>query len=161
MMSAEVEMAPSAADAKDGNEKKAKGPKEPPPPIASLKEFYQFTSAFEKTLLYLGALLATGAGVCMPMTLIAFSGAFEQMGVAATVPGMSVLSSKTLEMLYTFIYIGSANLITRFGYYYCVESVCQSQIFRYRQARLSLRIRHSCRSKNELAVSRLCRGRSI
>ena len=47
---------------------------------ATLGELYQFTSTFEKMLLVVAVFAAVGTGASMPMMLIAFGNAFDQLG---------------------------------------------------------------------------------
>ena len=56
-------------------------PEQPELPAASFSQLYQFTSLFEKMVLLIALLSALGAGAAMPMMLIAFGDAFDQLGL--------------------------------------------------------------------------------
>lgn len=46
-------------------------------------------------------------GAAMPLMLLAFGDAFDQLGLSATLPGARNTGSSVTKMLLTFIYIGA------------------------------------------------------
>eukprot|EP00239_Pterosperma_sp_CCMP1384_P007040 CAMPEP_0197854810 /NCGR_PEP_ID=MMETSP1438-20131217/25381_1 /TAXON_ID=1461541 /ORGANISM="Pterosperma sp., Strain CCMP1384" /LENGTH=266 /DNA_ID=CAMNT_0043469691 /DNA_START=157 /DNA_END=953 /DNA_ORIENTATION=+ len=118
-------------DGKMGDEGEKKDEEDQTPP-ATLKQLYVFTSANDKLLLLFAALCATGSGIAMPMMLIAFGDAFEQLGVSETLPGQNVLGDKMDEMLLTFAYIAVGIAAGKFFYVGIVSYVCSSQVLSYK-----------------------------
>jgi ABC-type multidrug transport system fused ATPase/permease subunit len=111
------------------------------PPPASFAELYQFASGSEKLLLLFAVLCATGAGCSMPMMLIAFGSAFDQLGVAETLPGKSVIGEQMDKMLFTFVYIGVGMGLGKVLYIASVQYVCSSQMLKYKMAFLKAVLR--------------------
>ena len=111
------------------------------PPPASFAELYQFASGSEKLLLLFAVLCATGAGCSMPMMLIAFGSAFDQLGVAETLPGKSVIGEQMDKMLFTFVYIGVGMGLGKGLYIASVQYVCSSQMLKYKMAFLKAVLR--------------------
>jgi ABC-type multidrug transport system fused ATPase/permease subunit len=124
----------------DGAGKVDDGPTPGPPP-ASIAELYQFASGPEKLLLLAGVICALGAGLSMPMMTIAFGNAFEQLGVAETLPGRSVMGAHMTNMLITFVYIGIGYGVGKGTYIASVQYVCSSQMLKYKVAFLKAVLR--------------------
>jgi len=106
--------------------------KEPAPPVVSFSQLYQFTSALEKLFLFIGMLCALGCGAALPTLLIAFGDAFDQLGVAETLPEESVMGTEMTKMLLTFVWIGVGIGTGKFVYISCVDYVCSSQMLKYK-----------------------------
>ena len=51
--------------------------------------------------------LTVYAGAAMPLMLLAFGDAFDQLGLSATLSGARNTGSSVTKMLLTFIYIGA------------------------------------------------------
>ena len=124
----------------DGAGKVDDGPTPGPPP-ASIAELYQFASGPEKLLLLVGVICALGAGLSQPMMMIAFGNAFEQLGVAETLPGKSVMGTHMTNMLITFVYIGIGMGVGKGTYIASVQYVCSSQMLKYKMAFLKAVLR--------------------
>ena len=120
---------------------KDKAKKEPPAPMASYGQLYQFTSPTEKLLLFIAFLCGTGAGAAQPMMLIAFNTLFTQLGTSSVVSGSMVSSEKMLDLLMIMVYIGSAVFFCDFVAIACVNYVTASQMQAYKRAYLKAVLR--------------------
>jgi len=109
--------------------------------MASFGHLFQFTSSFEKLLLFIGMLCALGCGAAMPTMLIAFGDTFDQLGVAETLPGQSVLGTEMTKMLLTFMWIGIGLGAGKCIYISSVDYVCSAQMLKYKAAFLKAVLR--------------------
>ena len=109
--------------------------------MASISELYQFTTLFEKLLLVIAVLAATGSGAAMPMMLFAFDDAFGSLGVSETLGSGFTLNDKMTQMFLSFVWIGLGIFVGKFIYISICQYLCSCQLLNYKTAFLKAVLR--------------------
>ena len=139
-MAAAVEVEPAVVEV-DSPAGVGKKKKDPPEPTATLTEFYQFLSASEAGVLFIGCIGAIGMGLGNPFMLIAFQQLFGTMGDMMIVRGVAIPFDKMVQLLMTMVYLGIGVGAGALISITAVEYTTASQMLKYKKAYLKAVLR--------------------
>ncbi|KAF0711105.1 Aste57867_5382 [Aphanomyces stellatus] len=108
------------------------------PQLASLTELFQFADSTDVTLMVVGSIAAIGTGLSQPLQIVLFGNLLNAFGpiqdTTTAVAAMSFFATQVNDVVYKFMALATAVLVTGFVQIACWSITASRQSKRLRQA---------------------------